>query len=87
MEIWNIVTKGILKLEVIKRGVLNISLALLLKKICYNLTKASIESKISSGSFIASIFIHSLAVIGCYNFNLPNYKKNYFKLQTKTITP
>ncbi|MBN2727763.1 MAG: hypothetical protein JXR53_00910 [Bacteroidales bacterium] len=62
---WNNKVKRLLKSELVKRGVSNADLALMLNKIGVNETKASIDSKISRGTFSACFFLQCLSVIGC----------------------
>ncbi len=57
--------KRLLKSELVKRGVSNTDLAVLLRDIGVHETKASIDSKISRGTFSASFLIQCLSVIGC----------------------
>lgn len=65
MNNWNIKVKRLLKSELIKRGITNAHLVLLLKEIDVHETKASIDSKISRGTFSACFFLQCLYVIGC----------------------
>lgn len=65
MVSWNDKVKRLLKSELVKRGVSNADLAVLLNEIGVQETKASIDSKISRGSFSACFFIQCLSVIGC----------------------
>jgi len=62
---WNVKVKRLLKSELVKRGISNADLALKLRQIGIEETKASIDSKISRGSFSASFFIQCLSVIEC----------------------
>ena len=62
---WNNKVKRLLKSELIKRGVSNAHLVLLLNGIGVQETKSSIDSKISRGSFSACFFLQCLSVIGC----------------------
>jgi hypothetical protein len=62
---WNDKVKRILKSELVRRGISNADLAVLLNGIGIHETKASIDSKISRGSFSACFFIQCLFVIGC----------------------
>ena len=75
---WNEKTKRLLKSELIKRGVTNSDLVLLLKEIDVEETKASIDSKISRGTFSASFFLQCLSVIGCNKLTIEEYENNYF---------
>ena len=67
---WNDKVKRILKSELIRRGISNADLASKLKGIGIEETKASIDSKISRGSFSACFFLQCLAVIGCTKIDI-----------------
>ncbi len=67
---WNDKVKRLLKSELIKRGISTTDLLLLLKEIGVEETKASIDSKISRGTFSASFFIQCLLAIGCTKIEL-----------------
>jgi hypothetical protein len=71
---WNVKVKRLLKSELVKRGVSNAELAILLKEIDIHETKASIDSKISRGSFSACFFLQCLSVIGCTMFEIKEYE-------------
>lgn len=71
---WNDKVKRLLKSELIKRGVTNSDLAYLLKGINVHETKASIDSKISRGSFSACFFLQCLSVIGCNKIEIEEYE-------------
>lgn len=71
---WNDKVKRLLKSELIKRGISNADLSLLLKEIAVHETKASIDSKISRGSFSASFFLQCLSVIGCSKIEIEEYE-------------
>ncbi|MFM9837078.1 MAG: DUF6471 domain-containing protein [Cyclobacteriaceae bacterium] len=73
---WNDKVKRLLKSELIKRGISNSDLALLLKEIGIEETKASIDSKISRGSFSASFFMQCLSVIGCSKLEFEAYENS-----------
>ena len=75
---WNDKVKRILKSELIKRGITNSDLVLLLKEIDIEETKASIDSKISRGTFSASFFLQCLSVIGCNKLTIEEHVNNYF---------
>lgn len=70
---WNDKVKRILKSELIKRGISNSDLALLLNEIGVEETKASIDSKISRGSFSASFLLQCLSVIGCSKIEIEEF--------------
>jgi hypothetical protein len=76
MVSWNEKVKRILKSELVKRGVSNAHLAVLLNEIGIYETKASIDSKISRGSFSAGFFIQCLSVIGCSKIEVEEYKSS-----------
>ena len=65
---WNDKVKRLLKSELIKRAVSNADLAQLLSESGVEETKASIDSKISRGTFSAAFLIQCLNAIGCKNF-------------------
>lgn len=71
---WNDKVKRLLKSELIKRGISNADLSMLLKEIGVHETKASIDSKISRGSFSASFFLQCLSVIGCSKIEIEEYE-------------
>lgn len=74
---WNNRAKRLLKSELIKRGVSNSDLAFLLKQIGIEETKASIDSKISRGTFSASFFIQCLSVIGCNKLEFEEFENTF----------
>ena len=80
---WNEKAKRLIKSELIKRGITNSDLVILLKEIDIEETKASIDSKISRGSFSASFFLQCLSVIGCNKLTIEEYENNYFLESTK----
>lgn len=73
---WNDKVKRLLKSELIKRAVSNAELALLLSEAGVEETKASIDSKISRGTFSASFFMQCLSVIGCSKIEIEEYETN-----------
>lgn len=73
---WNDRVKRLLKSELIRRGVSNADLAYLLSEIEVHETKASIDSKISRGSFSASFFVQCLTVIGCNKIEIEEYSSS-----------
>lgn len=73
---WNDKVKRILKSELVKRGISNSDLALLLNEIGVEETKASIDSKISRGSFSASFLLQCLSVIGCNKIEIEEFNNN-----------
>ena len=62
MSNWDDKAKRLLKSELIKRGVTNADLVTLLNEIGIEETKASIDSKISRGSFSATFLLQSLSL-------------------------
>ena len=74
MANWNNKAKRLLKSELVKRGVSNSDLALMLNEIGVEETKASIDSKISRGSFSACFLLQCLTVIGCYKIEIEDYE-------------
>ena len=66
--------KRLLKSELIKRGVSNTDLVLLLSEIGVEETKASIDSKISRGSFSATFLLQCLTDIGCHKIEIEYYE-------------
>jgi hypothetical protein len=71
---WNDKVKRLLKSELIKRGVSNSDLVLLLKEINVIETKASIDSKISRGTFSACFFLQCMSVIGCNKIEIEEFE-------------
>ena len=71
---WNDKVKRILKSELIKRGITNVVLVKLLKEIDIHETKASIDSKISRGTFSACFFLQCLSVIGCNKIEIEEFE-------------
>jgi Domain of unknown function (DUF6471) len=78
---WGDKAKRILKSELIKRAVSNVELALLLNAVGVEETKASIDSKISRGTFSASFFLQCLSVIGCSKIEIEEFPKEEFKYE------
>jgi hypothetical protein len=65
---WNEQAKRLLKSELVRRGISNDDLVGLLKDIGVKETKASIDSKISRGTFSAAFLLQCLTAIGCKSF-------------------
>jgi hypothetical protein len=74
MSKWDDKAKRLLKSELVKRGVSNVDLVLLLSEIGVEETKASIDSKISRGSFSATFLLQCLSVIGCQKIEIEDYE-------------
>lgn len=74
MSNWDDKAKRLLKSELIKRGVTNADLVTLLNEIGIEETKASIDSKISRGSFSATFLLQCLTVIGCHKLDIEDYE-------------
>lgn len=74
MLFWNQKAKRLLKSELVKRGISNTELAILLKQYGIKETKASIDSKISRGTFSAAFLLQCLTAIGSakIELDLPN---------------
>lgn len=65
---WNEKAKRLLKSELVRRGVSSEDLVLLLNRLGVEETKASIDSKISRGTFSAAFLIQCLNAIGVKTF-------------------
>ena len=74
MSNWDDKAKRLLKSEMVKRGFTNADLVGLLNDIGVEETKASIESKISRGSFSATFLLQCLTVIGCHKLDIEDYE-------------
>ena len=74
MSNWDDKAKRLLKSELVKRGVSNADLVLMLNEIGVEETKASIDSKISRGSFSATFLLQCLTVIGCHKLDIEDYE-------------
>ncbi len=80
---WNEKAKRLLKSELVKRGITNADLVLLLNDAGLTETKASVDSKISRGTFSAAFFLHSLSVIKCSKIELEGYE-SYLSLAAES---
>lgn len=78
MTNWNDRVKRLLKSELIKRGISNTDLALMLNETGIMETKSSIDSKISRGTFSAGFFLQCLSVIGCNKIEIERYENSFF---------
>jgi hypothetical protein len=65
---WNGKAKRLLKSELVRRGISSEDLVSLLENIGVQETKASIDSKISRGTFSAAFLIQCLNAMGIRNF-------------------
>ena len=74
MSNWDDKAKLLLKSEMVKRGFTNADLVGLLNDIGIEETKASIDSKISRGSFSATFLLQCLTVIGCHKLDIEDYE-------------
>jgi hypothetical protein len=74
MSNWDDKAKRLLKSEMVKRGYTNADLVGLLNEIGVEETKASIDSKISRGSFSATFLLQCLIVIGCHKLEIEDYE-------------
>lgn len=86
MTNWNEKAKRLLKSELIKRGVSNNDLAVLLSEVGIDETKASIDSKISRGSFSAAFFLQCLTVIGCQKIEIEVYESQLMVAAEPSVT-
>lgn len=77
MSNWNDKAKRLLKSEMVKRGFTNTDLVGLLNEIGIEETKASIDSKISRGSFSATFLLQCLTVIGCHRLEIEDYESQF----------
>lgn len=64
---WHEQVKRLLKAELVRRGISNDELVRLLQNIGVEETKASVDSKISRGTFSAAFLLQSMNAIGCKN--------------------
>lgn len=78
MSNWNSKVKRILKSELVKRGISTEELTNLLNENGATETKASVDSKISRGTFSASFFMQSLFVIGCTKIDIDEFRSILF---------
>lgn len=74
MSDWNDKVKRLLKSELVRRGISNSDLSVLLENIGVIETKSSIDSKISRGTFSACFFLQCLSVIGCEKIEIQDYE-------------
>lgn len=85
MVSWNDKVKRILKSELVKRGISNADLALMLNEIGIPETKASIDSKISRGSFSACFFLQCLSVISCSKIEIDDLELAMFVAAERSV--
>lgn len=83
---WNEKAKRLLKAELVKRGISNSDLALMLNEIGVEETKASIDSKISRGKFSACFLLQCLTVIGCHKIDIEDYQSQ-FLMVAESVEP
>jgi 3-mercaptopyruvate sulfurtransferase SseA len=62
---WDKEIKNIVKAELVRRGMTHEDLEKQLEKIGIKTTKASIDNKLSRGTFSAVFFLQCLKAIGC----------------------
>lgn len=67
-NIWHDKVKRLLKSEIVRRGITHEQLVDLLAEIGVEETKASIDSKMSRGTFSAAFLVQCLIAIGCKSF-------------------
>lgn len=65
---WNEQAKRLLKSELVRRGISSEELVARLERLGVDETKASVESKISRGTFSAAFLLQALNAIGCKSF-------------------
>lgn len=75
MSNWDDKAKRLLKSELVKRGISNTELTFLLNEIGVEETKASVDSKISRGSFSATFLLQCFTVIGCHKIEIEDYER------------
>ncbi len=83
MSEWNDKVKRMLKSELIKRGLSTEDLTILLNQHGCTETKASVDSKISRGTFSASFFMQCLYVMGCTKIDIEEYSFNRMVAEQK----
>ena len=86
MSNWDDKAKRLLKSEMVKRGFTNADLVGLLNDIGVEETKASIDSKISRGSFSATFLLQCLTVIGCHKLDIEDYESQLLMVAEPTET-
>lgn len=74
MTTWNSKAKRLLKSELVKRGISNADLTILLNQMGIKETKSSIDSKISRGTFSASFLLQCLSAIACKKIEIIEYE-------------
>ncbi|MFY1046073.1 DUF6471 domain-containing protein [Chryseobacterium sp. GP-SGM7] len=84
MSNWDDKAKRLLKSELVKRGITNADLVTLLSEIGVEETKASIDSKISRGSFSATFLLQCLTVVGCHKLEIEDYESQLFMVAEPT---
>jgi hypothetical protein len=67
---WEKEAKGLLKAELVRCGVSHQKLAALLSELGVDASKASIDSKLSRGTFSAAFLVQCLRAIGCYTLKV-----------------
>jgi len=81
---WNEKAKRLLKSELVRRGVSSEDLVVLLENIGVEETKASIDSKISRGTFSAAFLIQCLNAMGIKSF-VPEVEGELIVMEPKVI--
>ena len=82
---WNDKVKRLLKSELMKRGISNSELAMMFREIGVEETKASIDSKISRGSFSAGFFLQCLSIIRCNKIEIEEYENNFLMVAESNV--
>jgi 3-mercaptopyruvate sulfurtransferase SseA len=81
---WNEKAKRLLKSELVRRGISTEDLVSLLENIGVEETKASVDSKISRGTFSAAFLIQCLNAMGIRNF-IPEVETEFFLQEPKVV--
>lgn len=67
---WDAMAKGLLKAELARRNITYGQLVVLLHQVGVRTTKASIDNKISRGTFSAAFLLQCLRAIGCSHIRI-----------------
>lgn len=67
---WEEEAKGLLKAELVRRNISHQKLAVLLGQVGVDASKASIDSKLSRGTFSAAFLVQCLRAIGCHTLKV-----------------
>lgn len=83
MKYWNKKIKRLLKAELLKKGITNSELVLLLNNIGVEETKSSIDSKISRGTFSAAFFLQCMTAINCSYLHIDTHENLTIAAESK----